>query len=177
MHTHSRLPVQRIKIAFFLNLIFAVIEILASVLTGSYAILADAIHDFGDSLTLGLAWIMQGLSEKKPSGAFTYGFRRLSLFSSLITGLVLIAGSVYVLANAYENFLNPKPIHGWGMFGFAVLGIAVNGWAARSMSHGKTMNERMLTWHLLEDVLGWAAVLIGAIFVVAFQWYWIDSVI
>lgn len=174
---HHHTPTHRIKIAFFLNLTFAVIEIVASFLTGSFAILADAVHDFGDSLTLGLAWILQRLSEKKPTTAFTYGYRRLSLFSSLITAVVLMGGIAYVLTHAYQNFLSPKPIHGWGMLGFAILGVVVNGYAAYSLSHGKTMNERVLTWHLVEDVLGWAAVLIGSILILTLQWYWIDSVL
>ncbi len=176
MHSHHHhTPTKRIQVAFFLNLVFAIIEIIASFLTGSFAILADALHDFGDSLTLGLAWILQGLSEKGPDSAFTYGYRRLSLFSSLITGLILVTGSVYVLINAYQKFLNPSEIHGWGMLGFAIFGVAVNGYAALSMSHGKTMNERVLTWHLIEDVLGWAAVLVGSIFIIAFKWYWLDT--
>ncbi|MCO5144280.1 MAG: cation diffusion facilitator family transporter [Oligoflexia bacterium] len=167
-----------IGIAFLLNFSFALIEIVGGILTGSVAILADALHDLGDSFTLALAWGLQKLSNKGRSTTFTYGYGRLSLLSSLISGLVLFGGSILIISQAIPQIWNTehKP-HGLGMMGFALFGVAVNGFAALRLSKGHTRNEKMLTWHLIEDFLGWVAVLIGSIVIYFTGWAWVDALL
>lgn len=162
--------------AFVLNLVFAAVDLAGGILTGSVAIMADALHDFGDSLTLGLAWFLQKISSRGRSDTYTYGYGRLSLLSSLITGLVLFAGSVVILIQAVPRLWSPpSELHGWGMMGLSVFGIAVNGFAAFRLRRGATRNEKMLSWHLIEDVLGWAAVLIGSVVILLTGWGWVDA--
>ncbi len=85
-HDHGHSPSHEeggtISVAFFLNLSFTVIELLGGVLTNSIAILSDAVHDLGDSLSLGLAWYFQRLSQKGSTGQYTYGYKRFSLLDS-----------------------------------------------------------------------------------------------
>lgn len=168
---------RRIGWAFFLNLGFTVIEFVGGVLTNSTAIMADAVHDLGDSLSIGLAWVLARLSGREASGSFTYGFRRFSLLGSLINGLVLVAGSIWVMALAIPRLADPQMPVSEGMLGLAIFGVAVNGFAAYKLSHGKTLNERVLNWHLLEDVLGWLAVLLVSIILMFADWPILDPLL
>lgn len=163
-HTHSNgVSSQRIGWAFALNVGFTVIEFIGGLLTNSTAIMADAVHDLGDSLSIGTAWVLSKLSDKTADSSFTYGYKRLSLLGALINGIVLIAGSIWVLAQATPRLFDPVMPEVEGMLALAILGVTVNGFAAYKLSAGTTLNERVLNWHLLEDVLGWAAVLIVSI--------------
>jgi len=175
-HHHEEKSVSTLRLAFFLNLGFTIIEIVGGVLTNSVAILADAVHDLGDSLSLGLAWWFESMARRKTADDhFTYGYNRLSLLASLINAVVLTAGSTLILVHAIPRLLSPSPGDATGMMALAVLGIVVNGWAALRTSKGSSINESVISWHLLEDVLGWAAVLIGAIVIRLTDWWWIDS--
>jgi cobalt-zinc-cadmium efflux system protein len=160
----------RIAWAFFLNVGFTIIEFVGGWLTNSTAIMADAVHDLGDSLSIGLAWFLSYWSNKPASGSFSYGYRRFSLLGSLINGMVLVVGSLWVLSEAIPRLQNPEMPVVEGMLGMAIFGIAVNGFAAYKLSGGKTLNERVLNWHLLEDVLGWVAVLIASIVLMFVDW-------
>ncbi|WMS93754.1 cation diffusion facilitator family transporter [Pseudoalteromonas sp. HL-AS2] len=162
-HSHSHGKDNRIGWTFFLNVSFTIIEFIGGWLTNSTAIMADAVHDLGDSLSIGFAWILSRFSDKEASDRFSYGYRRLTLFGALINSIVLVIGSVWVLFEAIPRLSNPEMPMAEGMLGLALLGVAVNGYAVFKLKAGKTLNEKVLTWHLLEDVLGWVAVLIVSI--------------
>lgn len=159
-HDHSE---GNIKAAFFLNLFFSIVEIIGGLLTNSVAIISDAIHDLGDSFTLGISWYFARASKKEKDAKFTYGYKRLSVLGALISSIVLVVGSVFVVLEAIPRLLNPiKPDTG-GMIILAIVGVAVNGLAAYRLSRGHSINEKAVFTHLLEDVLGWIATLIGAL--------------
>ena len=162
-HSHSHGKDDRIGWAFFLNVTFTIIEFIGGWLTNSTAIMADAVHDLGDSLSIGFAWILSRFSNKKASDKYSYGYRRLSLFGALVNCIVLVIGSIWVLYEAIPRLSNPEMPVVEGMLGLAILGVAVNGYAVFKLKAGETLNEKVLTWHLLEDVLGWVAVLIVSI--------------
>jgi len=177
-HTHnSELSSQRIGWAFALNVGFTIIEFVGGMLTNSTAIMADAVHDLGDSLSIGTSWVLSKLSDKKADSSFTYGYKRLSLLGALINGIVLIAGSIWVLAQAIPRLFDPVMPEAEGMLALAVLGVTVNGFAAYKLSAGTTLNERVLNWHWLEDVLGWAAVLIVSIVLMFIEVPILDSLL
>lgn len=176
-HDHSHLPSKRLGWAFLLNFAFTIIEFIGGILTNSTAILADAVHDLGDSISLGLAWILNKLGNKQANHRFTYGYKRLSLVGAFINAVVLVAGSVWVLFEAVPRLWNPTMPAAEGMIGLAILGIAVNGFAAYKLSAGNTLNERVINWHLLEDVLGWVAVLIVAIVLLFVNWPILDPLL
>lgn len=160
---HSRDNNNRIGWTFFLNVSFTIIEFIGGWLTNSTAIMADAVHDLGDSLSIGFAWILSRFSNKKAPDKYSYGYRRLTLFGALVNGIVLVIGSIWVLFEAIPRLTNPEMPVVEGMLGLAILGVAVNGYAVFKLKAGETLNEKVLTWHLLEDVLGWVAVLIVSI--------------
>ncbi|MER2491144.1 cation diffusion facilitator family transporter [Catenovulum sediminis] len=161
-HTHDlqNQSERNIAIAFFLNFAFTIIEIVGGLLTNSTAILADAVHDLGDTLAIALSWVLQRVSKKQASTRFSYGYRRLSLLAAFINASILLIGSVWILSEAIPRLFEPQMPVAEGMIGLAILGIFVNGFAAWRLQHGQSMNEKVLNWHLLEDVLGWVAVLI-----------------
>ena len=179
-HDHSHLKdesASRIGMAFFLNVIFTIIEFVGGWLTNSTAIMADAVHDLGGSLSIGSAWLLNRLGKKSADSEFTYGYRRLSLFGALINSLVLIAGSIWVLSEAIPRLANPVMPVTEGMLALAILGVTVNGIAAYRLSKGDTLNEKILNWHLLEDVLGWLAVLIISIVLQFADWPILDPLL
>ncbi len=179
MHNHAHVDksTSRIAWAFFLNVGFTIIEFIGGMLTNSTAIMADAVHDLGDSLSIGLAWILSKLSNRESTSKFSYGYRRFSLLGALINGIVLIIGSIWVLLQTTPKLLNPEMPVVEGMFGLAILGVTVNGYAAFKLSKGKSLNEQMLNWHLLEDVLGWVAVLVVSIILMFVEWPILDPIL
>lgn len=162
-HTHSHPTPNNIRMAFFLNLGFTILEIVGGFLTNSVAILSDALHDLGDSLSLGLAWYLDNFSRKKRTKKFSYGYRRFSLLGALINAVVLIVGSLFILSEAMPRIISPEHSNAQGMIAFAIIGVLVNGFAAFRMKDDHSMNAQVVAWHLLEDVLGWVAVLIVGI--------------
>lgn len=154
---------KRMGLAFFLNAGFTVIEIIGGILTGSIAIVADAIHDFGDTLSLGASWLLEKKSNKGATEKYPFGYKRFSLLGALLSGTVLISGSLYIFYEAGKRLLDPVSPHSDGMMWLAILGVLVNGFAAIKLRHGEGLNSKMLSWHLLEDVLGWIAVLVVSI--------------
>lgn len=159
-HDHSE---GNIKVAFFLNLGFAVIEIVGGLWTNSVAILSDALHDFGDSLTLGVSWYFAKVARKDRNQRYSYGYKRFSVLGALINSIVLVTGSVFIIIEAVPRLFDPVTPNTEGMIYLAIGGVVVNGIAAFRLSKGHSLNEKAVYTHLLEDILGWVAVLIGAI--------------
>lgn len=162
-HTYEHGKTKNIAFAFFLNLGFCIIEIIGGIMTNSIAILSDALHDFGDSFALGLAWYFQKVSARKPTAEYTYGYKRFSLLSAIINSVILLSGSIFVLYESVKRIINPAETNAQGMFILAILGVLVNGAAILRLKKGNSVNERIVSLHLLEDVLGWIAVLIGSV--------------
>lgn len=154
---------KNIKLAFFINLLFSIGEFIGGFLINSVAIMSDAVHDLGDATALGLSWFLQKFSKKEGDQKFSFGYKRFSLLGALINALILIAGSVYIFFQAIPLLFNPEHSNAQGMVWIAVAGVLLNGFAAYRLHKGKSVNEGVLTWHLLEDVLGWVAVLIVGI--------------
>lgn len=162
-HHHHGSADGRLGLAFFLNLGFAIIELIGGLLTNSLAIISDAFHDLGDCFAIGIAWYLEKKSKQKSSAGFSYGYRRLSVMAALITGVILFVGSCLIVVNALPRLFAPQQPEVPGMIGLAILGLLVNGAAAYRVSKGVSLSERMILLHLMEDVLGWAVILVGAL--------------
>lgn len=154
---------RNILIAFLLNALFAVFELIGGVLTGSIAILSDAVHDLGDATSIGVSFFLERKSRGTPNETYTYGYARYSVMGSAITTLVLLISSLFVIVQAVRRLLSPTEIDYSGMILFAVIGVIVNAAAAIVTNAKESLNQRAVNLHMLEDVLGWIVVLIGAI--------------
>ena len=168
---------KNIRTAFLLNTFFAIVELIGGLYSNSVAILSDALHDLGDSLSLGIAWYFQKKSEKQSDSRYSYGYGRFSLIGAFITSLILITGSVLIIIEAVERFRNPSQPDAKGMIIFAVVGLAVNTIALLRLRTGSSVSERVLSLHFIEDVLGWLTVLFGAIVMLFFDVPWLDPVL
>ncbi|MDR1679444.1 MAG: cation diffusion facilitator family transporter [Prevotellaceae bacterium] len=176
-HNHSHEEKSNIGLAFFLNLSFTVVELIGGVLTNSIAIISDAVHDFGDSLSLALAWYFQKLSKKGSTKQYSYGYKRFSLLGAIINSVVLVAGSIYILSEAIPRLFAPEKTNAEGMFLLAILGVIINGIAVLRTRKATSINERVVSLHLLEDMLGWTAVLIGSAVMYFTGWTRIDPIL
>jgi len=167
----------RLALAFFLNLGFSVFEVIGGFYTNSVAILSDSIHDLGDSVSIGISWLMDIKARKKPTKSYTYGYSRYSLLGALISSLILLVGSTIMVIEAIQRLANPEPVRATEMIWFAVIGIVINGWAALHASKGKSINEKAVGLHLFEDVFGWVAVLLGSIAMTIWEIPILDSLL
>lgn len=154
---------KKILIAFILNLVFSIFEYIGGVITGSVAIMSDSIHDLGDALSIGLSYILEKKSKGKPNEQYTYGYTRYSVLGGVVTTMILLFGSILVIYNAIHRIIIPTEINYDGMIGLAIVGVGVNFLAAYCTHDGTSLNQRAVNLHMLEDVLGWIVVLIGAI--------------
>jgi cobalt-zinc-cadmium efflux system protein len=175
-HQHNR---KAMNLAFWLNTAFSVVEIAGSLYTNSTAILTDAIHDLGDSVAIGMGILFEKKAARKPDARYTYGYKRFSLVSALLLSVLLIGGSVVMVVKSVMSFVHVKEVNSEGMFGLAVLGIVVNGFAFLRMrkSEKQNHNSKAIMLHFMEDILGWVAVLLGSIVIYITGWNWIDGVL
>lgn len=154
---------RNILIAFLLNLGFSIYEFVGGTMTHSVAIVSDAVHDMGDALSIGISYVLERKSHKQPDPQHTYGYLRYSLMGGLITTAILIFGSAFVIYNAIHRIIEPVEINYDGMILLAIVGVVVNSLAAYFTHKGDSLNQKSVNLHMLEDVLGWVVVLIGAI--------------
>lgn len=166
-----------ILIAFILNLFFSIFELIGGTLTNSIAIISDAIHDFGDSISIGIAYLLERKSKKKPDEKYTYGYKRYSALGAVISDTILVIGSSIVIYNAITRIINPVEVNHNGMLIFAIVGVSVNFFAVYFTKEGDSINQKAVSLHMLEDVLGWLVVLIGAFIIKLTGWSLIDPIL
>lgn len=154
---------KNIFIAFILNLAFSIFEFVGGIITNSVAIISDSIHDMGDALSIGISYFLEKKSKKQPDEKYTYGYTRFSVLGATITTLILLFGSVFVIFNAFNRIIHPVEINYNGMIILAIIGILVNFIAAYFTREGHSINQKSVNLHMIEDVLGWIVVLIGAV--------------
>ena len=167
---------KNILIAFILNLSFAVFEFIGGVFTGSVAIASDAVHDAGDAVSIGISYFLEKKSKKPPDETYTYGYARYSVIGGFITTLILLIGSGLMIYNAIRRLISPVEINYNGMILFAVVGVCVNSFAAYFTRENGSVNQKAVNLHMLEDVLGWGVVLVGAVVMYFTNLVRIDSI-
>lgn len=169
-HTHGHGDEDRaIGMAFWLNFTFTIIEFVGGLMVNSVAILSDAVHDLGDTLAIGMGWVLGKVSRKQADQRFSYGYQRLSVLAALLNALVLIAGSIFVISEAIPRLWAPEMPNATGMLALAILGVTVNGIGAWRLLRQSSLNASVIRWHLLEDVLGWVAVLVVSLVLMVWE--------
>lgn len=176
-HVHNHSITGNIKIAILLNTTFAVIELIGGIWSNSVAILSDALHDLGDSVTLGFSYYFQRKSQRGSDRDYSYGYKRFSLVGAIVASLILFAGSLFIIKESIERFMHPEIANAKGMMVIAVIGLIFNGAALLRLKKGNAVVEQVLSLHFLEDVLGWVAVLIGSVIMYFTGWLFIDPLL
>lgn len=167
---------KNILVAFLLNLFFAIFEFFGGIFTGSIAIISDSIHDLGDSLSIAVSYFLEVKSKKGADKNYTYGYTRYSVLGAFITNMILIFGAALTIWAAIGRIITPAEIYYDGMLVFAIIGVIINGIAAAKTAHGEGLNQRAVNLHMLEDVLGWLAVLVASIVMKFTDFYLLDPI-
>ena len=167
---------KKILFAFLLNFAFSIFEFVGGAITGSVAIMSDAIHDLGDAGSLGISYFLEKKSKEKSNEIYTYGYGRYSVLGALITNLILLVGSGIVFYNAIERMIHPVEVNYDGMILFAVAGVFINFLAAYLTHEGHSINQKAVNLHMIEDVLGWLVVLVGAVVMRFTEWTILDPI-
>ena len=175
-HEHSHKTEKNILIAFILNISFSIFEIIGGIITGSIAIISDAIHDAGDAISIGISYFLERKSNKKSDKNYTFGYRRYSIIGALISTCILLIGTFIVIYNAIGRLFNPVDINYNGMIIIAIVGVIINFLAAYCTREGDSLNQHAVNLHMLEDVLGWVVVLIGSIVIKITNFVYLDSI-
>ena len=164
-------------VAFFLNLSYAIVEFIAGGIFGSSAVLADSVHDLGDAIAIGLSAFLETISNREEDSHYTLGYKRFSLLGALITAVILMTGSVFVILENLTKLFRPQPVNDEGILWLGIVAVAINVLASLVVRKGKTKNESILSLHFLEDTLGWIAVILMAIILRFTDWYILDPLL
>ena len=168
---------KNMTIAFLLNFSFAIIEFIFGLLFHSSAVLADAIHDTGDALAIGLSTLFEKISNRKEDRNYTLGYKRYSLLGALLTSVILLIGSTLVIVENVPKLFAPERVNYDGMLILGIVAIVVNTAASRVVSHGHSHNESILSLHFLEDILGWLAIILVSLILRFTDWYFLDPLL
>ena len=164
-------------LAFFLNLCYAIVEFIAGGVFGSSAVLADSVHDLGDAVAIGVSAVLETVSNREEDSRYTLGYKRFSLLGALVTAVILMTGSVFVILENLTKLFHPQPVNDEGILWLGIIAVTINVLASLVVRNGKTKNESILSLHFLEDTLGWIAVILMAIILRFTDWYILDPLL
>ena len=172
-------PSKNMTIAFLLNFSFAILEFIFGFMFNSSAVLADAVHDTGDAMAIGLSTLFEKISNKKEDKKYTLGYKRYSLLGALLTSVILLVGSTLVIIENVPKVFEPEKVNYDGMLVLGIFAIIVNLAASKVVGHGHghSHNESILSLHFLEDILGWVAVILVSIVLRFTDWYFLDPLL
>ncbi len=173
-HSHNSLG-----ITFLLNIVITVAQVIGGIISGSLALISDAIHNLSDGVAVLLAYIADRLGRREKTAKHSFGYKRAEILAAFINALVLIAISFYLMIEAIDRFTDPKVVDFKWMLGLGVLGFLANGFSVFLLhgDHHQNLNIKAAYLHLLGDALTSLAVIVGAVFIWAWGWTWIDPLV
>jgi cobalt-zinc-cadmium efflux system protein len=173
-HSHNRLG-----LTFLLNIIITVAQVIGGIISGSLALISDAIHNLSDGIAVLLAYIADRLAHREKTAKHSFGYKRAEILAAFINALVLIAISFYLMIEAVKRFANPQVVDFKWMLGLGILGFLANGFSVFLLhgDHHHNLNVKAAYLHLLGDALTSLAVIVGALFIWAWGWTWIDPLV
>jgi len=177
-HNHEHTG-RNLAITVILNSIITIGQFVGGIISGSLALISDAIHNLSDVISVVLAWVAHRISMRPQTEKSTFGYKRAEILAAFINAISLIAISVYLLIEAGERFLNPKEVDYYWMLGLGILGFLANGLSVLILHHNKeeNLNIRAAYLHLIGDAMTSVAVIVGAICIGMFHIYWIDPLV
>lgn len=164
--------------SILLNLVITIAQIIGGIVSGSFALISDALHNFSDVLSLIFSLFANKLSRRKASLDQTFGYKRAELIAAFVNAITLIVVAFILIYEAVLRFFHPEPIQSTIVIWLALLGIVVNGGSVlllkKDSEHNLNMKSAYL--HLLTDMMASVAVLVGGILMHFYGWFWVDSV-
>jgi len=178
-HRHHPVNEKHLLAATFLNLVITVVEIAGGILSGSLALLSDALHNLSDTFATFIAYMATVIGKREANQKKTFGYKRVEILAALINAVILIVMSVFLLKEAWERWNDPREINSMIMLVVAMIGLLANLYAViilKKDAH-KSINVRAAYMHLIGDSLSSVAVIIGGVLIQVFKVYWIDPII
>ncbi|OFX59761.1 MAG: hypothetical protein A2066_11360 [Bacteroidetes bacterium GWB2_41_8] len=177
--SHNHHTSRNLAITVILNGIITIGQFAGGIISGSLALISDALHNLSDVISVILAYLAHRIGMKPQTLQSTFGYKRAEILAAFINAITLIAISVYLLIEAGKRFMHPKEVDYLWMLGLGFLGFVANGLSVLILHHNKeeNLNIRAAYLHLIGDALTSVAVMIGAVFIWLFDVYWIDPVV
>ncbi len=178
-HSHHHISGKNIGITILLNIIITIAQMIGGAISGSVALLSDALHNFSDVISLLLSYFSNRLAKRKSTLKQTYGYKRAEILSAFINSATLIFIAIYLIIEAIDRFYNPQEVLSNLVIYFALGSIVINFISVLLLSKDakENMNMKSAYLHLLTDVMTSIAVMIGGILMKYFEIYWIDSIL
>ena len=178
-HNHIDLKGRNLFISILLNILITVSQVIGGILSGSLALLSDALHNFSDVLSLVVSYAANKLAKKQASIHRTFGYKRAEILAAFINASTLIIVAVLLIIEAVKRFLNPEEIESNLVIWLSLLGIIANGLSVLLLKKDSeaNMNMKSAYVHLLTDMMASIAVLIGGLLMKYYEVYWVDSVL
>lgn len=170
---------RNLVLSIVLNVAITLSQIIGGIISGSLALISDAIHNFSDVVSLLLSFFAHKLSRKKASVQQTFGFKRAEIIAAFINASTLIIVAFYLIYEAIHKFFHPEPIEASLVVWLALLGVVFNGASVLLLQNDAkhNLNMRSAYVHLFTDMLASVAVLIGGLLMYWYQWFWVDSIL
>ena len=178
-HDHSDLKGRNLVISIFLNILITVAQVFGGLLSGSLALLSDALHNFSDVISLIISYIANKLTKKKASFHKTFGYKRAEILAAFINASALIVVAILLIIEAIDRFQNPKEIESNLVIWLSLIAILGNGFSVLLLKKDAetNMNMKSAYMHLLTDMMASVAVFIGGLLMKYYQLFWVDSVL
>jgi cobalt-zinc-cadmium efflux system protein len=178
-HNHHDLKGRNLLISIILNILITISQVVGGIISGSLALISDALHNFSDVLSLMVSFIANKYSKKQASLNKTFGYKRSEIIAAFINAATLMIVAVYLVYEAIIRFFNPREIESGLVIWLALLGIIANGFSVLLLrkSARDNMNMRSAYLHLFTDMMASVAVLVGGLLMKYFAWFWVDSVL
>lgn len=178
-HNHNHVKGKNLLFSIVLNIVITVAQIVGGIVSGSLALLSDALHNFSDVLSLVFSYVAHKLSRKKASVNQTFGYKRAELIAAFVNALTLIIVALFLVYEGIERFFNPQTIKFGLVIWLSILGIVTNGLSVVMLKSDadKNLNMKSAYLHLFTDMLASIAVLVGGLLMKYFQWFWVDSLL
>ena len=176
-HSHGKdLKGRNLLISILLNILITAAQVVGGIISGSLALLSDALHNFSDVLSLLISYGATLLSRKEASTNKTFGYKRAEIIAAFVNSATLIIVAVILIIEAVKRIGSPEEIGSNLVIGLSFLGILANGFSVLLLKGdaGRNMNMKSAYLHLLTDMMASVAVLIGGLLMKFFQWYWVD---
>jgi cobalt-zinc-cadmium efflux system protein len=176
-HHHS----SGLNAALILTAIFAVVELIGGIISGSLALMADAGHMFSDVAALGIASAAVYIAKRPAHQGMTYGYGRAKILAAQINGLTLCFLAGWIAWEAVGRINAPPEVNGSIMFAIALLGLAINlivlRWLHGGHDHNGDLNTKAAYWHVVGDALGSVAALVAGVVILFTGWMLIDPIL